>query len=71
MTDRQLIAETATRAEAADALGVSIRTVDRLIATGDLKAVKITRSVRIHGDSLRQLIEHGTTRSPEPAGADA
>jgi excisionase family DNA binding protein len=45
--------------EVAADLAVSIRTVWRLIASGELAAVRIGRSVRITRDSLSTFIENG------------
>ena len=41
-----------TRKETAQKLGVSLPTLDRLIARGDLPAVRLGRSVKIHGELL-------------------
>ena len=51
-----------TRAEAAKALHVSLRTVDLLIAKRDLPVVKIGKSVRIKPQTLEALIEARETR---------
>lgn len=45
--------------EAAAGLSVSVRTIWRLIASGELAAVRIGRSVRITRDSLSTFIENG------------
>jgi excisionase family DNA binding protein len=45
-----------TKAEAADQLNVSERTVDTLIACGDLQPVRIRGCVRIHPKTLRAFI---------------
>lgn len=53
------------REEAAEILRVSIRTVDRLIETGDLPASKIGRAVRINrGDVLSLLSPSTPTARP-------
>jgi excisionase family DNA binding protein len=48
-----------TKPEAAEALGVCLRTLDKLIARGSLKAIKPlgTRLVRITADELQRFIE--------------
>ena len=46
-----------TRAEAAQLLHVSLRTVDQLISKGDLPVVKIGKAVRIKPQTLEILIE--------------
>jgi excisionase family DNA binding protein len=43
--------------EAAAALGVSDRTVRRLVADGDLEAVNVRSSVRIPGEEIKRYIE--------------
>lgn len=56
MTERTELPQLATRAEAADALHVSIRTVDRLIGSGRLVEVRpSTRAVRVTWASIRAL----------------
>lgn len=52
-----------TRPAVAKELGLSLRTVDQLIANGDLPIVKIGKSVRIRPASLENLIEARETRS--------
>lgn len=47
--------------ETAITLGVSVRTVRRLIDRGHLARVKIGKSVRISRDVLQALIEYGGT----------
>jgi excisionase family DNA binding protein len=44
-------------AEAAEALGVSVATIYRLIGRGEIRAVKIGRAVRIHRDELERLAD--------------
>jgi excisionase family DNA binding protein len=46
-----------TRAEAAQKLGLSVRTVARLIASGELPAVRIRAAVRIDPNDLDALID--------------
>lgn len=53
------------RDEAAKQLGVSLRTLDALIASGDLPTVRFGRSVRIRPSALDYLVEsRETSRSP-------
>ena len=47
-----------TLPEAADILGLSVKTVRRYIASGDLDAVRLgRRTIRIKTDSLDRLID--------------
>jgi excisionase family DNA binding protein len=48
--------------ETADSLGVSCRTIWRMIALGELKSVRIGRCVRILPASADTLIERGGSR---------
>ena len=57
-----------TVAEAAAMLRVSEKTTRRLIARGDLKAVRIGRSVRIHFSELENLIAGGGARASGSGG---
>lgn len=53
------------REEAAKQLGVSLRTLDALIASGDLPIVRFGRSVRIRPSALDYLVEsRETSKSP-------
>ena len=62
MTDRTDLPQLATRREAADALRVSVRTVDRMINAGQVVVVHPTpRAVRITRDSLHALL------APDPS----
>lgn len=57
MTERTALPKVATRAEAADALCVSTRTIDRMIRDGKLRAVIVgTRTVRVTVESIDALI---------------
>ncbi|VGO21720.1 helix-turn-helix domain-containing protein [Pontiella sulfatireligans] len=49
--------------DAADILGVSKRTVDRLIACGELPVVKINRSTRIPLAEIQAYIERNTFKN--------
>jgi len=52
-----------TRQEAADALCLSVRKIDLLVASGDLPAVRIGRSIRIRPSALDYLIEARESRT--------
>jgi excisionase family DNA binding protein len=45
------------RREGAEMLSVSLRTLDTLIATNQLKAIRIGRSVRIPLDALQEFLK--------------
>jgi excisionase family DNA binding protein len=47
----------------ADALQVSTKTARRLVASGDLPAVRVGRLVRVQPDDLRRFIADRTMRS--------
>lgn len=49
-----------SRREAAQSLSLSIRTLDKLIATGQLPTTRIGRSVRIHVDTLEAFASTGS-----------
>ena len=51
---------------AARQLSVSPDTVRRLIRRGELRSVRIGKSVRIPSDDLDRLTEHGTTAKGVP-----
>ena len=46
-----------TRTEVSKQLNISLRSVDRLISRGQLKALKIGRSIRISQEQLDELIK--------------
>jgi excisionase family DNA binding protein len=46
--------------EAAELLNVSPRTLDRLIASGELRAVRVGGSRRIRPTDVRDLVERGS-----------
>lgn len=70
MTERTELPRLATRSEAAAALKVSVRTVDRLIANGKLKVAHPTpTSVRITHESIALLAS--PISAPSPSGVDA
>ena len=43
--------------EAAAFLSVSVRTVQRLVSTGDLRAVRISKSMRFRMDDLLHFVD--------------
>lgn len=45
------------RPAVADALAVSMRTVDTLIANGSLKVVRLGKSVRVRQEDIEALLE--------------
>ncbi len=49
-----------TVAEVASYLQVSIRTVRRLIVSGELKVIRIGRAIRVQKTALRAFIASGT-----------
>lgn len=51
--DERLPSRAVTRAEAAEALGVSVDTIDRRIRDGELRVLRLGRSVRIDASSIR------------------
>ncbi len=51
-----MIPRPVTRQSAAQQLGLSIRTIDRMIADGTLPARKFKRAVRIDGLAFQKLI---------------
>jgi excisionase family DNA binding protein len=59
MTEKLLL----TRREAAGALGVSIDTVANLLAVGELKAVRIGKSVLVRKADIDALIARGAAKT--------
>ena len=51
-----------TRRQAAEALAVSIRTIDELTHTGDLPCVKLGKCVRFRAAALQLFIEASESR---------
>lgn len=51
-----------TREEAAEALCQSVRSIDYLIAAGELPAVRIGRSVRVRPSSIDYFVEARESR---------
>jgi excisionase family DNA binding protein len=60
--EARIIAQLLTRSEAAAGLSVSLRTIDNLVASGDLPAVKIGRAIRIRPSALDYFIEARESR---------
>ncbi len=58
------------RDEVAAILRVSIRTVDRLIADGELPASRVGRSVRVNRSDVLALVPPSAPSSPEVDGSD-
>ena len=59
-----------TRAEAQKALGIHLRTLDRLIASGELPVVRFGRRItRIRRETLQEFLRARETRRPTPAEA--
>ena len=57
--------------EAAAVLQVSSKTIRRLIARGDLKAIRIGRSVRIHSSEIESLIARGGSCEGDFGGGES
>ncbi len=57
-----------TKQHAAKHLNISTRTIDRLIFSGQLKAYKIGRSVRISQEQLDEFLEASVLDSFGPNG---
>ncbi len=51
------------RKEAGTILGVSLRTVDELVSSGDLPVVRLGRAVRIRPSAIDYLIEARESRT--------
>lgn len=51
-----------TRIEAAEALAISARKLDMLVASGDLQSVRIGRSVRFRPSALELFVEARESR---------
>lgn len=56
--------------DAAAALRVSPKTVRRLVARGDLKAVRLGRLVRIHSSEIERLISGGGAHGGDFVGGE-
>lgn len=63
MTDNDPTRQVFTRDEAADYLGVSIATLDRMIRDRDLETFKVRGLRRISLASIQAMIERNTPRS--------
>ena len=58
------------RREAAQSLSLSIRSIDKLIASGQLPTTRIGRSVRVHVGTLEAFASTGSitgTKTPQQA----
>lgn len=51
-----------TKKEVADFLRVSVKTVERMVADGELKAIRIRGQVRFDPEDIRALIASKATR---------
>jgi excisionase family DNA binding protein len=60
-----------TRREAADALGVSVDTLVRLLDAGELRAVRVGRSVRVPTSEVESFVDRRLTPSSDAAAHDA
>jgi excisionase family DNA binding protein len=56
------------RHEAARRLSLSVRTIDELIASGDLSVVRIGRTVRIRPSAIAYFVEARETRGRRKGG---
>lgn len=52
-----------SRAEAAQALGICLRSLDELVSKGDLKVIRIGASVRIRPSALEDFCEARESRN--------
>ena len=52
-----------SRADAARTLGIGTTTLDALIASGDLRAVRVRRRVLLHPDDLASFVERARSNS--------
>jgi excisionase family DNA binding protein len=67
-SDRRLLI---TKGDAADALGVSLRTIERLISAGRLPLVHVEGAARIRVTDLEAYVQHLEANGvPNPAPAD-
>ena len=48
--------------------GISIRTVRRMLKRGDLKPVRIGRSLRVCANSVHSFVDRSRTKSDNPCG---
>ena len=55
-----------TVAVVAERLALHVKTVRRLIARGDLRAVRIGTAVRVHPDDLEELVNRKRERAAPP-----
>jgi excisionase family DNA binding protein len=60
-----------TKGEAAEQLGVSVRTVERLVATGQLRQVHVERLARFRVSDLEAYVNNlGEDRAPDAGSGD-
>jgi excisionase family DNA binding protein len=52
-----------SRREAAEALGISVDTLDALIANGELRAIRIGKAVRVPREGIEDLIRRGRAQT--------
>lgn len=56
-----------TRKQAAHALGISVATLDRIVAAGRLPIVRVTqRSIRIRADDVQQFVNDRVVNAKAP-----
>jgi excisionase family DNA binding protein len=49
-----------SRTEAANALSLSTRTIDKLISSGQINSTRVGRAVRVHIEELDKFARRGT-----------
>jgi len=61
------------RAQAAQALGISVRMLDSLVEIGQLKPVRLGRRVLFRPAVIERFArrDHSTKRRPKPAGGES
>lgn len=66
-TDANSLPKLLRRDEAAQALGISVRTLIKIIRNGDLAATKIGGSTRVRLDELQRFLSDQTQRRGQAA----
>lgn len=66
LTAPPLPAPLLNRKQAADILGVSLRTIDTLIFNGTLRVVRLGASVRIRPEAIVDLLNASETKGNKP-----